>query len=387
MKLSVPRRPLERGFRTAFTGTLRTVLSDRGARLLLVVAPILYSLFYPLPYLREVVREVPVAVVDLDGTSLSRQLVRFVDAHEALRVADKPGSLLEAEAAVREGRVRGFLIIPRGFRADAMRGIENPVAYGGDASYFFTYKQVLTGFAEAAGTLSGGVRMRLALAEGRAGGQALAATQPVVLHTRALGNTREGYAGYLIPGVYLVILQQTLVLGLGLLRGTAKEKGFPGAGPKEFLGALAALTMLYLGHAAFHAGLAAWVYDLPVQGSFLNAAPGIILFVAAAVLFAAALSGFCRTRVASLHLFLTTSVPVLFLSGLSWPFEALPPPLAILGTLIPSTAGIQATLRATSLGAHPSEVAVPLAVLAGLCVLFAWPAWLAWGNRIRCPQG
>ena len=87
-------------FAQGWRETWRRLLTDSGARLLLVAAPILYSLFYPLPYLGELVREVPVAVVDLDHSSLSRQLVRFADAHENLRVVARFDSLAAAEAAV-----------------------------------------------------------------------------------------------------------------------------------------------------------------------------------------------------------------------------------------------------------------------------------------------
>ena len=231
--------------------TWHRIATDHGARLLLIVAPIFYSLFYPLPYLREIVRETPVAVVDLDRSSLSRQMVRYADAHETLHVSARFDSVSAAETAVKAGEVRGYLVVPAHFRADVLRGREAVLAYGGDASYFLQYKQVLTGFAESVGTYNVAIKARLALTAGKNREQAIAAAAPVTLRLHPLGNTREGYASYLIPGVFLLILQQTLLLGVGLLRGTAQERGTkaPGMGLAGFLGMVAALTVLYAGHA------------------------------------------------------------------------------------------------------------------------------------------
>ncbi len=371
-------------FTRGWRETWRRVLTDNGARLLLIAAPILYSLFYPLPYLREIVRKTPIAVVDLDGSSLSRQLVRYADAHETLQVAARLDSVAAAESAVKEGRVRGYLVVPAHFRADVLRGRDAVVAYGGDATYFLQFKQVLTGFAESAGTLNASVKARQALATGMTRAQALAAVTPVVLRVHPVGNTREGYASYLIPGVFLLILQQTLVFGVGLLRGTARERDAdsPVVSPAGLLGAAVALVTLYAGHAAFHLGVAAWIYVLPTHGRLGPLAVFLPVFLLACVTFALALSGLCPRRETSIHLFLITSIPFLFLAGASWPFEMIPAPLQWLARLIPSTAGIQGVLRLNSLQADWPEVAGWWWLLWAQIALFAWPAWWSW-RRFR----
>jgi ABC-2 type transport system permease protein len=360
--------------------TWRRIFTDPGARLLLVAAPVLYSLFYPLPYLREIIRDVPVAVVDFDRSSLSRQLVRYTEAHENLRVAAHFESVAEAEAAVKDGRLRGYLIVPAHFRQDVLRGRETTVAYGGDATYFLQFKQALAGFAETVGTLNAGIKARQLLAAGRNREQALAAVAPATLRPHPLGNTREGYAGYLIPGVFLIILQQTLLLGVGLLRGTACEDGLGTLllSRRGLAGVVTALVTLYAAHAAFHLGFVSLIYDLPSHGRLALIALFLVPFLLACVLLALAASGCCTRREESIHLFLVTSVPVLFLAGSSWPFEMMPEPLQWLARLVPSTAGIQGVLRLNSLQASWAEVSSWWWLLWGLAALFAWPAWRSW---------
>ena len=371
-------------FAQGWSETWRRIVSDHGARLLLIAAPILYSLFYPLPYLREIIRETPIAVVDFDGSSLSRQFVRQADAHETLQVVARFDSVAAAETAVKDGRVRGYLVVPAHFRADVLRGRDAAVAYGGDATYFLQFKQVLTGFAESAGMLNASIKARQALAAGLSREQARAAVAPVALRAHPVGNTREGYASYLIPGVFLLILQQTLVLGVGLLRGTARESGAaaPAVSPAGLIGAGLALVTLYAGHAAFSIGMAAWLYDLPTHGQLGILALFLAPFLVACVVFALALSGLCTRRESSVHLFLITALPFLFLAGASWPFEMIPVPLQWLARLIPSTAGIQGVLRLNSLQASWPEVAGWWWLLWAQIALFAWPAWRSW-RRFR----
>jgi len=372
-------------FARGWSEAWRRIVKDNGARLLLIAAPVLYSLFYPLPYLREIIRETPIAVVDHDRSSQSRQLVRYADAHEMLRVAARYESVQSAETGVKEGVVRGYLVVPAHFRADLLRGREATVAYGGDATYFLQFKQVLTGFAEATGTLNAAVKARQALAAGLTRERARAAVAPVVLRAHPVGNTREGYGSYLIPGVFLLILQQTLLLGVGMLRGTARESGAaaPVVTPAGLVGAAAALVTLYAAHAAFALGMAAWIFDLPTHGQLATLALFFGLFLVAGVVFALALSGLCATREASIQLFLLTSIPFLFLAGVGWPFEMIPVPLQWFACLLPSTAGIQGVLRLNSLQATWPEVAGWWWLLWAQIAIFAWPAWRSWRRLAR----
>lgn len=73
-------------FFAAWRDTLLAVGRDTGVLLLLVAAPVLYAFFYPWPYATQAVTRVPVAVVDQDHTSLSRQITRFASANPRIDV-------------------------------------------------------------------------------------------------------------------------------------------------------------------------------------------------------------------------------------------------------------------------------------------------------------
>src|SRR5699024_10188135 len=76
--------------------TLRTVLTDRYAVVLMVGAVVLYSFFYPAAYRHQVASNLPIVVVDHDQSATSRELLRRVDALHTVRIVDQPASIDQA---------------------------------------------------------------------------------------------------------------------------------------------------------------------------------------------------------------------------------------------------------------------------------------------------
>lgn len=358
----------------AFRDEVRGALRDPGALLVLVGAISLYAFFYPTPYRREVLKESPVAVVDLDRTPLSRQLVRLADAHELVRVAARAGSLAEAEQLVLEGKARGVLAIPEGLERDVKRGAPATVGVFADASYFLVYRQVLTGLAEATGVLSAGVEIRRLEALGMPEAKARAFRDPLPLVVRPLFNPAEGYATYVVPGVLILILQQTLLIGIGL-RGAA-DLDLLGKGPllaratASVLGRTLAFVLLYAVHALFYFGIVARLFGFPVRGHALAAAALVAPFLLATSFLGLALSVLFRKREQAIQALLFTSLPAVFLAGWSWPPEALPRWLRLVSQLVPTTSAIPALLRVNQAGASLANVRHELAVLWALAIAF-----------------
>ena len=83
---------------------MRRVLNDRGVFGLIMLAPVIYGALYPQPYLGQVLRRIPIAVVDQDHTELSRNLVQALNADEATEVAVRADTLAEAQAALARRR-------------------------------------------------------------------------------------------------------------------------------------------------------------------------------------------------------------------------------------------------------------------------------------------
>lgn len=354
----------------AFIATWRAMLSDSAAMTLLFAGGIVYSFFYPLPYAKESVQRVPVAVVDQDRSSLSRQITRYASAHPSIQVIAVTPELRDAQDLIWRNEAAGMLFIPNGLQSKVAAGRPAEVEVAGNGVYMMLNKAALNGFAQAVGTVSAGIEIKRLSAATPSGAQAQAQRAPLGINAVALFNVREGYGAYVVPAAAVLIIQQTLLLAVTLLFGSWFERGdFPvqrnAAGYLGMLGAIACVPVI---NSLYYFGFVFWWQDYPRGGNFGGLLAFTLLFAFAVGAYAIMVGNLFRSRERSAQLLLCTAMPVMFLSGVTWPVEALPGPLQALRWLIPSTPGIQGFVALNQLGAELGEVATEAAGLAGLLV-------------------
>ncbi|QDZ30432.1 ABC transporter permease [Noviherbaspirillum sp. UKPF54] len=356
-------------FIQAWLDTMKAVVRDKGALLFLVVAPLFYGFFYPWPFSTQVVTRVPVAIVDLDHSSLSRQITRFAQASPRLDVALVTGDERDARQALWKGDIEGYAILPKDLKRNVLRGEAAVVPVEGNGAYLLLNKTVLTGFAEAVGTVSAGIEIKKLQSKGQSARQAADSRSPINTQLVALFNPDEGYGNYAVPAVAIIIIQQTLLMGVALLVGTWAESAVHRAGTHVWLGRIAAFSTFGVFMGLLYLGWIFAVHEYPRAANIGGAVLLLMLFIPAVAALGALAGLVFANRERAIQVLLFTSIPMAFLSGFSWPGEALPYPLQLLRWLIPSTAGIQASLRLNQMGASIADVAGYLGVLAGLAVL------------------
>jgi ABC-2 type transport system permease protein len=355
----------------AFMQTWRAILSDKGAFALLFLGGIVYSFFYPLPYSRESVRQAPVAVIDQDHSALSRQLARYAAAHPSVGVTVVTADLQQALDLLRRNEIAGTLFIPSGFSDRVLTGRTANVEVAGNGLYMMLNKSSVNGLAEAVGTVSAGVEVKRLGANTPLADQALAQRQPVVLNSVPVFNVREGYGAYIVPGVVVLIIQQTLLMAIALMFGTWFERdGLPiSAGLSSYFGMLSAYASAAALNCLYFFGFVLWWQDYSRGGNLAGMLVFILLYSYTIAAVGMLLGMLFRTRERSAQLLLGTSLPFMFLAGLAWPVQALPPMLQLVRWLIPSTAGIQGFIALNQLGASLSEVSIEAAALALLLLV------------------
>lgn len=367
----------------AWRDALAVVVRDKGVLLLLVAAPVLYGFFYPWFYATEVVTQVPVAVVDLDHSSLSRQITRLAQADPNIAVTLVTGNEHEAREALWNGAIGGYAVLPADLQRKVLRSEAAVVNVEGNGAYTLINKAVQRGFAEAVGTASAAVEIRMLQAHGQSALQARASRNPVQLHTVALFNPTEGYGSYVVPAVALLILQQTLLMGAAMLAGTWVETGQHRASPGTWWARLLALCTLGMASGLLYFG---WIFvwqDYPRGGNPWGALVLLLCYVPTNAALGLLLGLWLGNRERALQVLLFTTLPMAFLAGFSWPVEALPLPLQWLRWLLPSTAGVQASLRLNQLGAPLADVLPHLGVL--LALLGAGVVGVLWKAALPRP--
>jgi ABC-2 type transport system permease protein len=346
----------DRGLGAAFTGEWRRIISDRGAFSMMVLAPLIYGVYYPQPYLTEILHKIPIAIVDNDLSELSRNIIDTVGASGTLSVAARASTLAEARQLLDRSKVFAVLGIPPGAQRDVLKGNNVPLPVYADASYLFIFRSTAAGIAAAVQTVAGDLATRGARSDGSLAMAALASSSPADILLQPIFNPVGGYASYIVPAAFVLILQQTLLMSAAMLTGAA----LAGAAARPLatvLGRGIAHLTLYLPGLALFLIVLPRLYGFSALGRlpelFAYAAP----FILATSFLAQAAGAWFKHRETAVLLFLATSIPQLFLVGFAWPREAIPPSVVAAGHIFPSDFAIDGLIRLNQMGADLSEVA------------------------------
>jgi len=348
---------------TALKDELSLLFRYRGILLVLLGAPLFYSLFYPLPYQQAQVDEVTLWVHDADRSQASRHLIDRIDATPQLNVVGVSGGEPELRNALRQGRATAYLQLPASLQADLERGDAVTVSYGASAGNFLVYGTAARALAETIRAESDNWARRYLYESVDNAIQADARAEPLQLALTPLFNNNRSYLQYLVPGVYLFLVQQVMMLTVGMHWGAQTEIG---RRPEPLSGFLAQ-TLIYGLHGQILI-MALFKWGLPFQSVWpaLTSLDMVIYgvpFVLASIWAGMIVSRFMTRLESPLVWLLPLSVPMLLMTGISWPHFAMADWLKPLTLLVPATLGSEALLGKAFMGADPEVW--PLWALAG----------------------
>ncbi|MCF2593567.1 ABC transporter permease [Bacteroides caecigallinarum] len=367
MKHQPFRNIVRQGFSSLFhicAKELKNVFKDQGVLIFFILVPLAYPLVYAFIYTEEVVRDVPAAVVDNSRSSMSREFIRMVDATPDVRIQSYCADMEEAQNLIKEGRVYGIIYIPEEFARNISQGKQVSVSIFSDMSGLLYYKSLLMATTNVSLDMNKDIKIR------RMGNttarQDEIGTAPIEYEEVSLFNPQDGFASFLIPAVLILIIQQTLLLGIGLSAGTARETNrYQDLVPlsRKYNGTLRIVLGKSLAYFLIYAMISAYVLcAIPKMFSLVQIANPVTLlvftlpYILACIFFAMTCSIFIHHRESCMMIYVFTSVPLLFISGISWPGAAIPDFWKVVSWIFPSTFGINGFVRINSMGATLADV-------------------------------
>lgn len=356
-------------FRIALT-EWKTMLRDPACMLIVVAGVVLYSFYYPFPYVHEVANKAPVAIVDLDRSAMSRELIRMASSMQEDTVVAIYSNERDAELALASEEIYGYMKIPKGLEADLRKGNNVSVGVYAHGAFILLYGNVATAFATAAGTLGATVQVKRIVANGKNLAEAKAIRDPIPTRFFRMFNQSGGYGIYAVSAVLMIILQQTCLVGIGVMGGPRKNRHFHYLkGCKEtesaplllrYFGRSTAFILHYLVALFFYKLVVYHVFGFPDRGDMRLVLVFGILFFGATVNMGMWMAQFFKHRETALLFFACVPILVLFVSGFSWPQGNMPSWLRICGAFFPSTYAIPAWLKIQNIGASFTEVSPDL---------------------------
>ncbi len=342
-----------------------TIMRDKGILIFILFVPLSYPLIYSYVYTNEVVRDVPVAVVDESNSALSRELLRKIDAAPDVSIHTRCADMAEAQELLKRQDVYGIIRIPFSFTHDLWQGEQTLVGVYCDMCSMLYYKSLLLTATNVSLEMNKDIKVRHYL-PATTDRQEEITRMPIDYQQTALYNPQSGFAAFLIPPVLMLIIQQTLFLGIGMSMGDSREKYMGSVIP--FHRAYKNPVHIVLGKSMFYFILY-WLmgiymftfvtsaFGLPQLGRYDTFIAFLVPYLLSCIFMAMALSFLVWRREDCIMLFVSLSVPLLFLSGISWPGAAMPAFWKYVSWLFPSTFGMNGYVRITAMGASLNDIA------------------------------
>jgi ABC-2 type transport system permease protein len=344
------------GIGGAFVAEWRRVLAVPGAFIMLVIAPVVYGFYYPQPYLNQILRKIPIVVVDNDLSELSRNIVQTLDASDAVKVAARADTLAAAHELLDRGEAFAVVGIPPGTERDVLKGTTVHLPIYADATYLFIFRTMSSGIVVAINTVSSELAAGGARTDGSLVKAALATSSPADVLLQPIFNPVGGYASYVVPAAFVLILQQMLLIAASMLTVVALAQGAGNAFATVFGRGVAHLT-IYLPALALYFIVLPRFYGFSTLGQPLQLVALASLFTLATSFMGQAAGAWFKNPETPTLIFVGTSLPQFFLTGFSWPREAIPKPVLAAGYVFPGDFAIDGIVRIDQLGASLSEVA------------------------------
>ena len=371
---------------------MKQVIRDEGVLMFLVIVPLGYPLLYSWIYNNESIHEVPVVVVDQSHSALSRQFIRDCDATSDVDVKYYAEDLNEAQSLISRQLAKGIYLFPSDFATNIMRGEQGTVSVYCDMSLMLAYKAIYQTAMVESVRLGAGLNIKKA---GNFSKREDAITaQPLAVDDVAMFNPSGGYGSCVLPAVLMLLLQQALALGIGMAAGTARERHrngqlIPDDDP-HYRGAYRIVWGKALCYGMIGAVAAAYLsMAVPRMFSFPQLADGwtlllmLLPYTIASIFFGMTVSCLVRYRENVMLIMVFVSLPLLFLTGVSWPQSSIPGAWQGVSWLFPSTFGARAFIRINSMGASFDQILPEVRILWIQAAAYLGMACLVYRHQFR----
>ena len=371
---------------------LPQIFKDEGVIIFFFVVPLIYPLLYSWIYNNEVVREVPVVVVDNSHSQLSRKFIRMCNASPDVKVVAYVDDMDEGKMLIGRNVARALYYIPSDFQTRIYRMQQATISIYCDMSLVLTYKAAYQTALMVSQEMNSEIQIQLAGKYTKREEQIQA--KPLEADGQALFSPAGGYGSFVLPAVLMLIIQQTLVLGIGLSAGTARESNrFQNLVPPDrryyhgmfrvVFGKAMCYLMIYILMGAWLTIIVPRIFHFPCLAHWQDLLAIMLPYTLACIFFGMTVSCLVRYRENVMLIMVFVSVPLLFLTGVSWPQTEIPGFWQGVSSLFPSTFGVRAYIRLNSMGGTLSDVLTEYRILWCHVVVYFIVACLVYRHQVN----
>lgn len=244
---------MEKGIIPVLKRELKKMVSRPIYIMMTVIIPLIVILFFSTFLNKGMPSDLPIAVVDLDYSSTSRQITRHIEAGQTCEIKYKLSSFEEAKDKMQRENIYAFVLIPKNFQADLLSGKSPKIIFYTEYAHYLAGSATMKEINTILVTLSSGINLKMRQAKGEEVNNAMANIQPIRIDSHLIGNPLMNYSYYLssiiMPGlIFLMSLISCIyTIGVELKFETSRHWLITSGGsmPKALLGKLLPYTFIY----------------------------------------------------------------------------------------------------------------------------------------------
>lgn len=372
----------------------KTIGTNIPILIVLILGNVGYGFLYNLLYNTNVYKDAPIAVVDMSQSDISRHFIDYIDATQQVEVVTTTQDFNEAKQNLIEREIVGYLYIPSELKSEIMRGNQVECTIYGSTLSFLDYLNISEAVNFASLEINSELLPDMIKSLNMIDVVFLANDKAVNIVSEPLYNSSEGYGTYLIPPVMVIIIFQTMMITMSMRMGdeTSSRSVMSQSikdisilsnlvtNSKIIFGRAFANVMIYIVFSVFFLGLLPLLFHLPHLGNYLDIAIMMIPYLFASAFFCMCLRPFFTDGDMPLFIIVFMSVPLVFLTGISYPLELMPWHWKILHYLIPTAPATLAFVKLDCMGGDLSNIRPEMINLWLQCIGYFTMALFVW-NR------
>ncbi|MCR2029955.1 ABC transporter permease [Alistipes timonensis] len=312
---------------------------------LMIVLPVVSFAFFALLFNQGAIRNIPIAVLDEDNTTLSRKVAQMIDDTPTALVARDIQSMAEGERLIREGKIMAVVQIPAFFEKNILSNSQTHLESYVSGTNITVNGLLSKDIQTAVTTFTGGIQLQVLMKQGLTQRQAMAQLMPVRFDRHVLFNPHINYGYYLSPSfmpmmlMIFVVMVTVFSIGTELKHATSRE--WMAAG-NDFVAAALVGKVLPITAVMFLISLVMLLINFKIVGTPLNGSLTVILVgTLLFILSYQSISVLIVSLLANLRLSLSIgggySVLAFTFSGLTFPIMAMWEPMQWVSKIFPFT--------------------------------------------------
>ena len=364
--------------------------SNKSTRNLLIFIPIVVFLLLASIYQKGALRELPVAVNDLDNSKLSRLITRFIDASPQMKITYEFSSEDKTDSFFLQHNETAIFTIPKGMEKDVMRGKATKVQIITNSSNIVFGNILLREAITLTQTLSAGVQIEKLKAVGLTYEQALNLALPIKVNSRPLFNQYYNYLYYLLPGLMTVLLGMlmffvaTRAINFEVSRGSFEDLVAIAKGSAFSIIAGKAIAYMAMGFGiSMMIAMIYFLFGIPFKEREFEIIFLFMFFVLVNILLGFMLSSTIDDELVSLDIAFFYNSPAFVFSGFTFPIFGMPFFDTIYAQFIPYTHFLHAFFKLYQVGAPFVYILPEIAILSLFLATALLTTWIALKLRIK----